>query len=68
MKTLLTSALIVGLMSFSAVGLVGCAEEAKQETKEVTKTPDGTNTTTVTKDIKTTGDNPPANSAGEKAK
>ncbi len=66
MRTLLSSALIVGLLSLPTISLVGCSDEAKQETKEIDKTPGGKTETTVTKEIKSSGDNPPPNSSGEK--
>ena len=34
MKRILSSALILGLLLFPAVGLVGCGEESKTVTKE----------------------------------
>jgi hypothetical protein len=68
MKRIISSALVLGLLSLPAVGLVGCGEEAKVENKEVVKTPGGTTTTTKEEKVKSTGDNPPPNSAGETAK
>jgi len=56
MKTLLSSALILGLLSFSTLGLVGCAEESKVEDKQTVKTPEGTKEITKTETIKATGD------------
>jgi len=67
MKTLLSSALILGLLSFSTFGLVGCGEEASVKEKEVVTAPGGTTTTTNEKKVESTGSNPPTNSAGEKA-
>ncbi len=59
MKRFLASALIVGVASF---GMAGCGgEEAKKV--ETVKTEGGT--TTSTTDTKSTGANPPPNSAGE---
>ena len=47
MKRPLSSALILGLLSFPAAGLVGCGEESKKrETTETVSTPGGTTTTT----------------------
>jgi hypothetical protein len=64
MKRFLTAALVAGV--FSTFGLVGCGEKAEVTTKETVSTPGGTTTTTDTKKVESTGDNPPANSAGEK--
>jgi pyrroline-5-carboxylate reductase len=58
MKRVLAMALILGVASF---GLSGCGEETK--VKEEVSTPGGT--TTTTESVKSTGDNPPANAAGQ---
>ena len=43
MKRPLSFALILGLLSFTAAGLVGCGEESKKrETTETVSTPGGT--------------------------
>ena len=63
MKRFFASALV--LSAITGFGLVGCGDTSKVEEKEVIKTPDGTTTTTVEKDVKSTGNAPPANSAGE---
>lgn len=57
MKRLTVATLIVGVIS---IGVIGCTEKSsvKQETK--IKTPGGTTTITTEKEIKKTGDNPPA--------
>ncbi|MDR3633504.1 MAG: hypothetical protein P4L84_06690 [Isosphaeraceae bacterium] len=68
MKKVISSALVLSLLSFTSAGLVGCGEESKVENKEVVKTPEGTTTTTKSEKIESSGSNPPANSAGEKAK
>ncbi len=68
MKRMLSSSLILGLLLFSAVGLVGCGEESKTERKETISTPGGTTTTSTETKVKSTGDNPPPNSAGETGK
>jgi hypothetical protein len=52
----LTSALVLGLLSFPAVSLVGCGEETKKETKETVSTPSGSTTTTETTKVNKTGD------------
>jgi len=54
---MLTSALVLGV--FSTFGLIGCGEEAKVEKSTEVSTPGGTATTTETKKVQTTGDNPP---------
>lgn len=54
MKRFLASALVLGLVS--GLGLVGCGEESKTESKTTVSTPSGTDTKTVTVKEKTTGD------------
>jgi len=66
MKRFLAHSLVLGVVS--GFGLVGCGEESKTKTTEVQSTPGGTTTTTNETKVKSTGDNPPANSAGETAK
>ncbi len=68
MKRTLSSALILGLLSFLAVGLVGCGEETKTGRTETIATPGGTTTTSTETKVKSTGDNPPPNSAGQTGK
>jgi hypothetical protein len=68
MKRTLSSALILGLFLFPAVGLVGCGEQAKTARTETITTPGGTTTTTLERKVKSTGENPPANYAGETGK
>jgi hypothetical protein len=58
MRAFLTSALVLGLLSFSTVGLVGCGDESKVEDKQTIKTPEGTTTKTVTEKVEQSG-NPP---------
>ena len=65
MKRYLTVALAAGV--FSAFGLMGCGEKSEVKTQESVSAPGGTTTTTDTKEIKSTGQNPPANSAGQTA-
>ena len=67
MKRTLSSALILGLLVFPAVGLVGCGEEQGWE--------DGNDHDAGWDDhrsseikVKSTGDNPPPNSAGQTGK
>jgi uncharacterized protein YjbJ (UPF0337 family) len=64
MKRLLTAALVAGV--FSVFGLTGCGEKSEVKQTETVSTPGGSTTTETTKEIKSTGDNPPPNSAGEK--
>ena len=47
------------VVAIGMVGLSGCAEKASVKTESTTTTPAGTTTTTETKEIKTTGENPP---------
>lgn len=63
MKRILAPALLVGFMA--SFGLVGCGEETKVKEQETVATPGGTTTTTTETKVKSTGDNPPANSSGE---
>ena len=65
MTRMLSSALVLGLLSFPAVSLVGCGEESKKETKETVSTPTGSTTTTETTKVKSTGEHPPASYKGE---
>ena len=59
MKRVIAPALIASLVS---IGMVGCTETTKSSTKQETeiKTPGGTTTITTEKEIKETGDKPPA--------
>jgi len=66
MKRFLATALVLGLMS--PLGLVGCSDKAKVETTETIKTPGGQTETTKSTEVKSSGENPPPNSAGETAK
>jgi hypothetical protein len=66
MKRILASTLI--LAAVSGFGLVGCGETAKEQVKETVTTPGGSTSTTTGTEVKSTGSNPPANSAGETAK
>jgi len=61
----LTATMFAGV--FSLVGLTGCGEKAEVKQTESVSTPGGTTTTEKTETVKTTGDNPPANSAGQTA-
>jgi hypothetical protein len=68
MKRTLSSALILGLLVVPTVGLVGCGEESKTGRTEAVTTPGGTTTTSTEIKVKSTGDNPPPNSAGQTGK
>ncbi len=68
MKRTVSSALILGLLMFPAVGLTGCGEESKTGQSETVTTPGGTTTTTSETKVKSTGDNPPPTAAGETGK
>jgi len=48
--------------------LSGCSDETKVKESETVSTPGGTTTTTVDKSVKSTGENAPANSAGQTGK
>jgi len=63
MKRFFTAALIAGL--FSTTGLVGCGEKAEVTQKETVSGPGGTTETTTSQTVKSTGENPPPNSAGQ---
>jgi hypothetical protein len=66
MKRVLALALIVGVIS--GFGLVGCGDQTGTTTTEKVSTPEGTTTTTSETKVKSTGENPPLNSAGETGK
>jgi len=68
MKRILSSALIFGLLVFPAVGLVGCGQESKTGRTETVTTPGGSTTTSTETKVKSTGDNPPPNYAGQTGK
>jgi hypothetical protein len=68
MKRLLSIALMFGVASGFGFGLAGCGDESKVEQKETVSTPGGTTTTTKETKIDSSGQNPPANSAGQTAK
>ncbi len=68
MKRIMSSALIFSLLIFPAVGLVGCGEESKSGRTETVTTPGGTTTTSTETKVKSTGDNPPPNYAGQTGK
>jgi hypothetical protein len=57
MKPFLPLALLLGL--FAPLGLIGCGEEAKNETKTTTTSPGGTTTETHTDKVNKSGENPP---------
>jgi hypothetical protein len=57
MKRILASILGLGVIS---LGLVGCGDTASTKTETKMSTPGGTTTVTTEKEVKKTGDNPPA--------
>jgi hypothetical protein len=63
MKRFLTAALIAGLIS--TTGLVGCGEKSEVKQTETVTSPGGSTETTKTETIKSNGENPPPNSAGQ---
>ncbi len=56
------------LLSLAAMFTVGCKKHSSMEKTETVTTPDGSTTTTDTHKVESSGDNPPANAEGEKAK
>ena len=68
MQRFLSSAVILGLLACSPIGLIGCGDEEKIKEKETVSTPTGTTTTTNEKKVESSGSNPPPNTSGEKAK
>jgi hypothetical protein len=67
-RTQRTSAQILGLLLFPFLGLVGCSDESKATKTETITTPGGTTTSQTEIKVKSTGENPPPNSAGETGK
>jgi hypothetical protein len=57
MKCLLATILGLGMLS---LGLVGCSDTASTKTETKMSTPGGTTTVTTDKEVKKTGDHPPA--------
>jgi len=57
MKQFLASVLVLSMLS---LGMVGCAEKASITEETEISTPGGTTTTTVTKEVEKSGDNPPS--------
>jgi len=64
MKNLLLTGLMLGFVTL----FTGCSDKAVTEKKETVKTPEGQTTTTDTHKVESSGENPPANTQGEKAK
>ena len=48
--------------------LSGCSDETKVKESETVSSPGGSTTTTKVESVKSTGENPPANSAGQTGK
>ena len=57
MMRYLASVLVLGGLSLAALG---CSEKSSATKETEVSTPGGTTTTTVTKEVEKTGDNPPA--------
>ena len=57
MKRTVTAILGVCLLS---IGLVGCGDKSTKKTETTVTTPGGKTTVTTEKEVKQTGDNPPA--------
>ena len=60
MRKLVSLAMIGVLAMGVGVGLSGCSEESKTETRTTQSTPGGKTTEIERKEIKQSGDNPPA--------
>jgi hypothetical protein len=57
----LISVTMMGVLAMGlGIGVSGCSDESSTKKEEKVTTPGGTATTTETKSVKTTGDNPPA--------
>lgn len=56
------------LLSGVVAATVGCEKKSTMEQKETVTTPEGSTTTTDTHKVESTGDNPPSNTKGEKAR
>lgn len=65
MKRMLASALVFSVAA--CFGLVGCSDETKVKESETVSTPGGKTTTTSETKVQSSGENPPANSAGQTA-
>jgi formylmethanofuran:tetrahydromethanopterin formyltransferase len=59
MRKLICLAMMGILATGLGIGVIGCSEETKVESKTTTSTPDGKSTVTDTHSVKTSGDNPP---------
>jgi len=68
MKRILSSGLIFGLLLFPVVAPTGCSEESKTGRTETVTTPGGSTTTSTETKVKSTGNNPPPNFAGQTGK
>jgi len=66
MRRTIPSAILASV--FTAFCLAGCGDESSTKVKETTTTPDGKTVTNIDKSVKSTGENPPVNSAGETGK
>jgi hypothetical protein len=59
MRKLISLAMMGVLTMGLGIGVVGCSEESKTESKVTQATPGGKTTETETKSVKQSGDNPP---------
>ncbi len=57
MKRVIAATLIASVV---LIGMLGCTEKSSVKQEKIIKTPGGTTTITTEKEIKKTGDNPPA--------
>jgi len=57
MKRILTTSVLIALLS---MGMIGCGDKASSTKETTVSTPGGTTTTTESKEVKQTGDHPPA--------
>jgi hypothetical protein len=62
MKRMLSLVMVLSLFS---LGFVGCAEKTETKKETSVSTPEGSTTTTETKETETTGENPPSTDAAK---
>jgi len=63
MKRILAPFLLAGVAA--CFTLSGCSDESKVKETQTVSTPEGKTTTSVEKSVKSSGENPPPNSAGQ---
>jgi hypothetical protein len=59
MRKLISATLMGVVLTGLGIGISGCGEETKETSQAKISTPGGTATTTETKSVKQTGENPP---------